>query len=310
MSLAGITIQRLSQPKTNSREPSTSRNSSGASTISTSCPSASSSSPPKSAARSSAPTTAAAWSASASPSPALKPGGKPYLHSHMLGVLPEYRNAGVGRLLKLHQREDALARGIDLIEWTFDPLETQKRLLQHRTPRRHHPPLRPQSVRHHHQPSARRPAHRPLRRRMVDRLNRARISPAGRSSVSEAHSHARRHRRNPRTRSRTRPRDPDEPSPTISKPPSRNGLAVIGFERSETWHLSPGTMGPPNEDRAHRPAPDPHAAGAFLRNQLRPHLRARHRPGRSHVAKASPAGAKSPPARILSITKSGPNPPG
>ena len=28
-----------------------------------------------------------------------------------------------GARLKLRQREDALARGIDLIEWTFDPLE-------------------------------------------------------------------------------------------------------------------------------------------------------------------------------------------
>jgi len=49
--------------------------------------------------------------------------GRIYLHSHMLGVLAEYRNAGVGRRLKLAQREDALAQGIDLIEWTFDPLE-------------------------------------------------------------------------------------------------------------------------------------------------------------------------------------------
>ncbi len=55
--------------------------------------------------------------------PGLKPGGGSYLHSHMLGVLPEYRDRGVGRMLKLRQREDALARGIDLIEWTFDPLE-------------------------------------------------------------------------------------------------------------------------------------------------------------------------------------------
>jgi predicted GNAT superfamily acetyltransferase len=55
--------------------------------------------------------------------PGLKPDGKVYLHSHMLGVLPEYRNAGVGRQLKLRQRDDALARGIDLIEWTFDPLD-------------------------------------------------------------------------------------------------------------------------------------------------------------------------------------------
>jgi predicted GNAT superfamily acetyltransferase len=55
--------------------------------------------------------------------PGLKPEGKPYLHSDMLGVLPEYRGRGIGRLLKLRQREDALARSLDLVEWTFDPLE-------------------------------------------------------------------------------------------------------------------------------------------------------------------------------------------
>jgi predicted GNAT superfamily acetyltransferase len=53
---------------------------------------------------------------------ALKNSGA-YLHSHMVGVLAEYRDRGVGRLLKLAQREDALARGIELIEWTFDPLQ-------------------------------------------------------------------------------------------------------------------------------------------------------------------------------------------
>ena len=57
--------------------------------------------------------------------PGLKPGPRSYLHSHMAGVLPEYRNHGIGRSLKLRQREDALARGIDLIEWTFDPLEVK-----------------------------------------------------------------------------------------------------------------------------------------------------------------------------------------
>jgi predicted GNAT superfamily acetyltransferase len=55
--------------------------------------------------------------------PGLKPGGQYYLHSHMLGTLPEYRNTGVGRRLKLAQRQDALQRSIPLIEWTFDPLE-------------------------------------------------------------------------------------------------------------------------------------------------------------------------------------------
>ena len=47
----------------------------------------------------------------------------PYLHSHMLGVKSEYRNTGLGRRLKLFQREDAIAHGYDLMEWTFDPLE-------------------------------------------------------------------------------------------------------------------------------------------------------------------------------------------
>lgn len=49
--------------------------------------------------------------------------GAPYLHSHMTGVVPEYRDRGVGRMLKLFQREEALSRDIRLIEWTFDPLE-------------------------------------------------------------------------------------------------------------------------------------------------------------------------------------------
>ena len=49
--------------------------------------------------------------------------GRTYLHSHMLAVLPEYRNLGIGRRLKLAQRDDAIGRGIELMEWTFDPLE-------------------------------------------------------------------------------------------------------------------------------------------------------------------------------------------
>ncbi len=49
--------------------------------------------------------------------------GRPFLHSHMLAVRPEYQNTGLGRRLKLLQCRDALARGFELIEWTFDPLE-------------------------------------------------------------------------------------------------------------------------------------------------------------------------------------------
>ncbi len=46
-----------------------------------------------------------------------------YLHSHHTGVHRDYRDRGVGRLLKLFQREEALSRGIRLVQWTFDPLE-------------------------------------------------------------------------------------------------------------------------------------------------------------------------------------------
>src|SRR5580692_7739967 len=50
-------------------------------------------------------------------------GTAPYLHSHMTGVLASHRDRGVGRMLKLFQRDEALSRDIRLIEWTFDPLE-------------------------------------------------------------------------------------------------------------------------------------------------------------------------------------------
>lgn len=63
--------------------------------------------------------------------PAVRPGSvpEPYLHSHMLAVRSEYRNAGIGRRLKLAQREDAVARGFRLMEWTFDPLEIKNSFL-------------------------------------------------------------------------------------------------------------------------------------------------------------------------------------
>jgi len=55
--------------------------------------------------------------------------GHLYLHSHMLAVHKDYRNHGLGRRLKLFQRDDALTRGIELIEWTFDPLEIKNAYL-------------------------------------------------------------------------------------------------------------------------------------------------------------------------------------
>src|SRR3954469_906515 len=49
--------------------------------------------------------------------------GKTMQWSHMLGVLDAYRNAGAGRELKLLQRQRTLAMGLDLIEWTYDPMQ-------------------------------------------------------------------------------------------------------------------------------------------------------------------------------------------
>ena len=49
--------------------------------------------------------------------------GKPTQWSHMAGVVADYRSSGIGRELKLLQRERALAMGLDLIEWTYDPLQ-------------------------------------------------------------------------------------------------------------------------------------------------------------------------------------------
>lgn len=44
------------------------------------------------------------------------------MHSHITGILTEYRSQGLGRLLKQHQRDWAFARSVGHITWTFDPL--------------------------------------------------------------------------------------------------------------------------------------------------------------------------------------------
>jgi predicted GNAT superfamily acetyltransferase len=49
--------------------------------------------------------------------------GKPMQWSHMLGVVAAARSTGLGTQLKLAQRDAALAMGMDLIEWTYDPLQ-------------------------------------------------------------------------------------------------------------------------------------------------------------------------------------------
>src|SRR5687767_12021383 len=54
--------------------------------------------------------------------PAIKD-GRASQWSHMLGVMPGARGCGLGVQLKLAQRDAALAMGLDLIEWTYDPLQ-------------------------------------------------------------------------------------------------------------------------------------------------------------------------------------------
>ncbi len=61
----------------------------------------------------------------------VNPGGpssaaeKLKLVSHLTGVLSEYRDQRVGYELKLAQRDWALSQGLDLITWTYDPLESR-----------------------------------------------------------------------------------------------------------------------------------------------------------------------------------------
>ena len=51
--------------------------------------------------------------------------GRVIIHSDMLAVKPAFRGANLGYILKLAQRERALARGISQMTWTFDPLRSR-----------------------------------------------------------------------------------------------------------------------------------------------------------------------------------------
>jgi predicted GNAT superfamily acetyltransferase len=55
----------------------------------------------------------------------MTPQGRFKHTSHFVGVDPEYRDQQVGYRLKLAQRDHVLAQGIDLITWTFDPLQSR-----------------------------------------------------------------------------------------------------------------------------------------------------------------------------------------
>lgn len=55
--------------------------------------------------------------------------GKAYLCSHMMGIHPDFQSVGIGRMLKEEQRKIAQEIGYDLIQWTFDPLESRNAYL-------------------------------------------------------------------------------------------------------------------------------------------------------------------------------------
>jgi len=54
---------------------------------------------------------------------ARSPDGKLYHYSHMTGVVPDAKFKGVGYRLKLKQREWAISQGLELVAWTYDPLQ-------------------------------------------------------------------------------------------------------------------------------------------------------------------------------------------
>jgi predicted GNAT superfamily acetyltransferase len=51
--------------------------------------------------------------------------GKFCHHSHLLAVLPQYQGYGLGKKLKWAQRREVLKLGLDLITWTYDPMQSR-----------------------------------------------------------------------------------------------------------------------------------------------------------------------------------------
>ena len=61
--------------------------------------------------------------------PGLTAEGRVKHCSHMMGIAPGWQSAGLGYRLKLAQREFVLGQGLDLITWTYDPLESRNAYL-------------------------------------------------------------------------------------------------------------------------------------------------------------------------------------
>jgi predicted GNAT superfamily acetyltransferase len=64
--------------------------------------------------------------------PGLTTDGRVKHCSHMAGVVPCHQNRNIGYQLKLAQRQYVLEQGLDLITWTFDPLESRNARLNFR----------------------------------------------------------------------------------------------------------------------------------------------------------------------------------
>ncbi len=55
--------------------------------------------------------------------------GRLHHHSHQTAVLPPFQHNNIGYRLKLAQRDHVLQQGLDLITWTFDPLQSRNAYL-------------------------------------------------------------------------------------------------------------------------------------------------------------------------------------
>ncbi len=166
----------------------------------------------------------------------------------MLGVLPEYRNSGIGRRLKLRQRDDALARGIELIEWTFDPLELKNAFFNIerlgaivRRYSENQYGITPARCTAACPPTAATPSGGSIRRACTQVLAGG---AAGSARGGARSSYPAGHRAHPRGGPRARAPDPARQRRRNSTDAFERGLAVTGFERgANRRNLSAGAMG-------------------------------------------------------------------
>lgn len=59
--------------------------------------------------------------------------GKFCHHSHLLAVLPQFQGYGLGKKLKWAQRREVLKMGLDLVTWTYDPMQSRNANLNFHT---------------------------------------------------------------------------------------------------------------------------------------------------------------------------------